>query len=61
MGGLDRHGTIASGSPEEIAAAVTRVLEAAPDRFFLGADCTLPADVSWDRVRIAIDTAHAWR
>lgn len=60
MGGLDRHGIIASGGPEEIAAAVTRVLEAAPDRFFLGADCTLPADVSWDRVRIAIDTAHAW-
>jgi len=61
MGGLDRHGIIASGTPEQIVAAVERVLVAGPPRFFLGADCTLPGDVSWDNVRLAVETAHARR
>jgi uroporphyrinogen decarboxylase len=59
MGGLDRHGIIATGSEEAIVSAVERVLAVAPGRFVLGADCTLPATVSWDRIRIAIAAAHA--
>lgn len=61
MGGLDRHGIIAGGTPDQIVAAVERVLAVAPARFFLGADCTLPGDVSWDNVRLAVETAHARR
>ncbi|MFL7811661.1 MAG: uroporphyrinogen decarboxylase family protein [Anaerolineae bacterium] len=58
MGGLDRHGIIASGSKEEIKAAVKDVLRDAPERFILGADCTLPGDIDWDNIRTAIAAAH---
>lgn len=61
MGGLDRHGAIARGAQADIVAAVHQVLDAAPGNIFLGADCTLPADVSWDNIRTAIEAAHAWR
>jgi uroporphyrinogen decarboxylase len=60
MGGMDRLGVLASGSPVEIKAAAESVLRDAPERFILGADCTVPADTSWDNLKIAIDTAHNW-
>ena len=58
MGGLDRHGVIASGPEPAIVDAVRSVLADAPPRFFLGADCTLPGDVSWDNIRTAVTAAH---
>ncbi|NLE45051.1 MAG: hypothetical protein GX620_10050 [Chloroflexi bacterium] len=61
MGGMDRHGVIVSGSPEEIERATRQVLGDAPDRFILGADCTLPSDIDWDNIRTAISTAHGYR
>jgi uroporphyrinogen decarboxylase len=61
MGGLDRKGVIATGTAEEIRRAVTDVLRAAPDRFILGADCTVPGDARWEGLRTAIATAHAFR
>lgn len=61
MGGLDRHGTIVTGSGSQIQRAAQDVLDEAPDRFILGADCTLPADIDWDNIRAAISTAHAHR
>ena len=61
MGGLDRHGVIASGTEAEIEAAVEGVLHDAPDRFILGADCTLPGDIDWDNIRTAIASAHGDR
>lgn len=61
MGGLDRHGRLVDGSPEEIRQMVTKVLDDAPARFILGADCTLPHDINWDQIRTAIDTAHQYR
>lgn len=61
MGGLDRHGALAHGSEDEIRAAVQAVLRAAPERFILGADCTVPADTPWGNLRSAIEAAHAWR
>ena len=39
----------------------SEVLRQAPDRFVLGADCTVPGDIDWDNLRTAIDTAHGYR
>ncbi len=58
MGGLERKGVIATGSVAEINAAVNRVLAQAPDRFILGADCTVPSETPWDNLKTAIDAAH---
>jgi uroporphyrinogen decarboxylase len=61
MGGLERKGVIATGSAKEIKEAVRAVLKDAPERFVLGADCTVPPDTSWENLRIAIETAHEYR
>lgn len=58
MGGLDRHGVIASGTEAEVARAATRAIDEASRPFILAADCTLPADTRWDNIRAAIDAAH---
>jgi len=58
MGGLDRHGVIASGSSADLEAEIRRVVKSAPPKFILGADCTVEADTSWDRLRQAIAVAH---
>jgi len=59
MGGMDRKGTLVTGTSEQIRSDVESAIETAPERFFLAADCTVPSDISWDRLRLAIDTAHA--
>ncbi len=61
MGGMDRHGVLATGAPDEIRAAVSDVLAQAPERFMLGADCTVLGNTPWDNLKIAIDTAHQSR
>lgn len=61
MGGMERTGVIANGSPEDIRAAAEAVLVEAPERFILGADCTVPGDTPWDHLRTAINTAHWFR
>ena len=61
MGGLDRLGVLATGTPQQVRAAVEDTLRTAPERFILGADCTVPSSTSWDNLRTAIDTAHAYR
>jgi uroporphyrinogen decarboxylase len=58
MGGLDRHGVLAHGSVEQVRQAAEAVLDAAPQRFILGADCTVPSDTPWENLRAAIDAAH---
>jgi len=58
MGGMKRRGLVYSGSPQEIRDEVRRVVSAAPRRFILGADCTVPADTDWGRIRTAIAAAH---
>ena len=58
MGGLERKGVLAKGSPEEARQAAQEVLAQAPEHFILAADCTVPADTSWDNLRTAIETAH---
>jgi uroporphyrinogen decarboxylase len=61
LGGLERLGIIASGTPEQIRQAVEAVIAEAPPRFILGADCTVPSDTPWDNLKTAIDAAHAHR
>jgi uroporphyrinogen decarboxylase len=52
---------IATGTDEAIRRAVADVLRTAPDRFVLGADCTVPSEARWEGLRTAIATAHAFR
>jgi uroporphyrinogen decarboxylase len=59
MGGLERKGTIATGTPAQIRREVEAVIREAPSRFILAADCTVPSDTPWDNLKAAIDTAHA--
>jgi len=61
MGGIDRQGVIASGNKAEIKKVVQDVLSEAPDRFILGADCTLPGDINWDNIKTAISAAHNYK
>ncbi len=59
MGGLNRKGVLSTGTQAEVAQAARAVLDAAPERFILGADCTVPGETPWDNLKTAIDTAHA--
>ena len=61
FGGLERLGVIATGTVEEAKAQVDKVLENAPANFILGADCTVPGETDWDKLRAIIDYAHDWR
>jgi uroporphyrinogen decarboxylase len=61
MGGLNRMGILASGSPFQARQAAEAVLREAPERFILGADCTVPGGTSWDNLRAAIQAAHEWQ
>ncbi|MBL8173207.1 MAG: hypothetical protein JNK48_00970 [Bryobacterales bacterium] len=58
MGGLDRHGVLAKGTPQQVEAEIRRVLKQAPKQFLLGADCTVANDTDWNRLKHAIDVAH---
>ena len=59
MGGLERKGVIVNGTPEQIQHEVNAVIEAAPSQFILGADCTVPSEIPWSNLKIAIDAGHA--
>lgn len=59
MGGMDRHGVLATGTSAEIVRTTQDVLAQAPPRFILGADCTVPSDIPWSNLQTAIATAHA--
>jgi uroporphyrinogen decarboxylase len=61
MGGLVRKGVIATGTKEEIRAAVKAVITGSPERFILAADCTVPGETPWENLRTAIETAHEGR
>ncbi len=61
MGGLDRHGIIVSGNKSEIQNNIDNIIKSAPEKFILGADCTLPGDIDWENIRTAIHFAHQYR
>ena len=58
MGGMDRHGIMTKGSPEQIRKEVAAVLTDVPRPFILGADCPPPDDIRWENIRAAILAAH---
>ena len=60
MGGLERTGVLATGTPTQVREAAEAVLRAAPERFVLAADCTVPGDTPWENLKTAVDAAHAW-
>ncbi len=53
MGGLpNRSGVMTQGTEEELADEVKRLVRTyGPQKFILGADCTLPTDFSYERIR----------
>lgn len=61
LGGLERKGIISSGTPEQIRQAVQSAIQAAPERFILGADCTVLPNTPWDNLRLAIRSAHEYK
>jgi uroporphyrinogen decarboxylase len=61
MGGMERKGILATSNSEAVRQAAADVLEQAPERFILAADCTVPGDTPWENLRTAIETAHQYR
>lgn len=58
LGGMDRHGIIVTGSPEEVEAAVRESLLASPaGRTMLGAECTV-GGAGIVNIQTAVNTAH---
>lgn len=60
MGGLDKAGIVYNGSKTQIQEEVNKTISMAPEKFILGATCTLPRDTHWNNIRIAMDAAHAY-
>ena len=58
MGGMQKRGIMVSGTQDEISSEVSRVLSQAPEKFVLGASCTLPGNINWTNIKTAIDKAH---
>ena len=58
LGGLRRDGIVVNGSREEITQKVNEVITDAPERFLLGANCTVPSHTEWTNIRLAMDIAH---
>ena len=65
MGGLDRKGVMATGSEADIKKSVEEVLADKPDKFILGADCTLPGEIDqktlWENAKTAVAAAHDFK
>jgi len=58
MGGMDRHGILANGTPTQVEQEIRRVVKSAPGQFILGADCTVAGETDWSRLQHAISVAH---
>lgn len=57
LGGLDdRSGELVDGSDSELMSKIDQIKkEADLSRFILGADCTLPTTIDYERIRFAVD------
>ncbi|MBS4206688.1 uroporphyrinogen decarboxylase family protein [Bacillus sp. FJAT-50079] len=62
LGGLDdRSGVLVSGTEEEIEKAVFSILdEVGTKKFILGADCTLPTEMSYEKIRMAVESTKKY-
>lgn len=60
MGGLaNRSGVLVDGTEEEIRTEVKRVIDGFGRKgFILGADCTLPTEIDYRRIRAAVEAAR---
>ena len=61
MGGLDRHGILTTGSPEEIKKATINLLKDAPANIILSANCTVDRKIPIENLKAAINAAHSFR
>jgi uroporphyrinogen decarboxylase len=61
MGGINRLGTIATGTTEQVRRVTEEALADIPERFILGADCTVPSTTPWENLGTAVDTAHKFK
>lgn len=61
MGGLDRHGILTKGLPEDVRKATIDVLKDAPANVILSANCTVDKKISLENLKVAINTAHSFR
>ena len=53
--GLERKGTIATGSLKALRKLAKDILADAPERFMLAADCTVPSETPWNHLKAAIE------
>jgi uroporphyrinogen decarboxylase len=60
MGGLERKGILATGTPDEVRREVGRVLAESSEIAILAADCTVPSGTPWENLRAAVDAAHSF-
>ena len=58
LGGLERKGVINKGTPEQVKEEVARVLADRPERYILGAECTIDGRTPIENIRAAVDMAH---
>lgn len=60
MGGLpNRSGVMTAGSREELVREVRELVgRFGPNRFLLGADCTLPTEIPYERIRWVVEAAR---
>jgi uroporphyrinogen decarboxylase len=60
MGGLaNRSGVLVEGTEEDLRRAVKGVIRGfGKTRFILGADCTLPTGIPYERIRVAVEAAR---
>lgn len=60
LGGLDdRSGVLVDGTKEQIQNEVNQILHMMDGRrFLLGADCTLPTEIAYDRIHAAVEAVE---
>jgi len=61
MGGMDRHGVIANGTPDQVKKATEKVLAAAPAKTIISGNCTVAGTTPIENLRTAIEVAHRFR
>lgn len=61
MGGMKKRGIMVDGTKDQIEAKVGVTLNNTPEKFMLGASCTLPGNINWENIRASIDMAHSYK